>query len=216
MDEARWLGCTDLQALLTFLRGRVSERKLRLFAIACCRRLDRLVISPEARAALEVAERFAEGQASPRDLRLARRAVRRRSYEWFVRAAAEHRASSAAEVVAEAVPLAAAGAVTSHGTPLWSFTRTAEQRALCVLLREVVGNPFTPSRCEPAWLEWNGGCVLGLVQSIYEERAFERLPILADALEDAGCADPSILTHCRAPSGHVRGCWVVDLLLSKG
>jgi hypothetical protein len=216
MNEARWLGCTDLQAMLTFLRGRASERKLRLFAVACCRRIDRLLTAPEARAALEVAERFADGRAPPRELRAARRAVPRRSPEWFVRAVAERGAGYAAAEVAAAVPQVAAGQGAVAGTPLWTFRRTAEQRALCVLLREVVGNPFRSPRCEPAWLEWNGGCVLGLAQSIYEERAFERVPVLGDALEEAGCGDEAMLAHCRAPGGHVRGCWIVDLLLGKG
>ena len=62
---------------------------------------------------------------------------------------------------------------------------------------------------------WLASLVLGLAQAIYDERAFDRLPILADALEDAGCTDAAILEHCRGPGPHVRGCWVVDLLLGK-
>ena len=65
------------------------------------------------------------------------------------------------------------------------------------------------------WLAWNGGTIHHLAQAIYDERAFDRLPILADALEDAGCTDAAILDHCRQPGEHVRGCWVVDLLLGK-
>jgi hypothetical protein len=68
---------------------------------------------------------------------------------------------------------------------------------------------------QPAWLAWNGGTVVNLAQAIYEECAFDHLPILADALEEAGCADSSVLDHCRLPGLHVRGCWVVDLLLDK-
>jgi hypothetical protein len=67
----------------------------------------------------------------------------------------------------------------------------------------------------PIWLRWNDGTVVKLAQSIYDERRFTDLPILADALEDAGCADADILAHCRGPGPHVRGCWVVDLLLGK-
>jgi hypothetical protein len=66
----------------------------------------------------------------------------------------------------------------------------------------------------PAWLSWNGG-VVGIAQSIYEERAFDRLTLLADALQDAGCNEPSILAHCHEEVEHVRGCWVVDALLRK-
>jgi hypothetical protein len=67
----------------------------------------------------------------------------------------------------------------------------------------------------PAWLTWNGETALRLAESIYEERAFERLPILADALEEAGCTETALLEHCRARGGHIRGCWAVDLLLGK-
>jgi len=79
-----------------------------------------------------------------------------------------------------------------------------------------VGNPFRPApHIDPAWLAGNGGTVPKLARAIYDERAFDRLPVLADALEDAGCTDADILTHCRSGGEHVRGCWVVDLLLGK-
>jgi hypothetical protein len=67
----------------------------------------------------------------------------------------------------------------------------------------------------PAWAAWNDGTIPKLAQAIYEERAFDRLPILADALEEAGCDNADILAHCRQPGPHVRGCWVVDLLVGK-
>jgi hypothetical protein len=67
----------------------------------------------------------------------------------------------------------------------------------------------------PAWLAWNGGTVPKLAQAVYEERAFDRLAIMADALEDAGCADPDLLGHLRGPDWHARGCWAVDLILGK-
>ena len=67
-----------------------------------------------------------------------------------------------------------------------------------------------------AWLAWEGGTVPKLAASIYEERAFDRLPILADALEEAGCDAAELLTHLRGPGPHVRGCWAVDLVLGKG
>jgi hypothetical protein len=68
---------------------------------------------------------------------------------------------------------------------------------------------------DPLWLAWNDGTVVKLASDIYEERAFDRLPILADALEDAGCAHPDFLDHCRQPGEHARGCWPVDLVLVK-
>ena len=84
------------------------------------------------------------------------------------------------------------------------------------LLRDIFGNPFRPVTLAPSLLDWNDSVVVKLSQGIYEERAFDRLPILADALEDAGCDDQDILAHCREQGlVHVRGCWVVDLLLGK-
>ena len=83
------------------------------------------------------------------------------------------------------------------------------------LLRHVVGNPFRPVALDPSWLAWNDGVVRKMAQVIYDERRFSELPLLADALEDAGCTNLDILSHCRGSGPHVRGCWVVDLLLNK-
>jgi hypothetical protein len=83
------------------------------------------------------------------------------------------------------------------------------------LFRELFGNPFRPVAIDPAWRQANDGTVVQLAQAIYEDRSFEAMPILADALLDAGCQDGAILEHCHAPREHVKGCWVVDLILSK-
>lgn len=80
------------------------------------------------------------------------------------------------------------------------------------LLRDIFANPFLRIACKPTWLT---STVTNLAQAIYDDRAFDRMPILADALEDAGCTDAGILEHCRGGGVHARGCWVVDLLLGK-
>jgi hypothetical protein len=90
-----------------------------------------------------------------------------------------------------------------------------EPRMQCELVRDIFGNPFATADFDSAWREWNGGTVRNLAQTIYEEQAFERLPILGDALEDASCTSTEVLAHCHGPGPHVRGCWVVDLLLAK-
>ncbi len=80
-------------------------------------------------------------------------------------------------------------------------------------IRDIFGNPFRPVARDPAWLTSD---VLALAGGIYEEKAFDRMPILADALQDAGCDNDDVLNHCRDTQlAHVRGCWVVDLLLGK-
>jgi hypothetical protein len=87
-----------------------------------------------------------------------------------------------------------------------------ESRQQAALLRDIIGNPFQHVTIDPTW---RTGTVTKLAQAIYDERAFDRMPILADALEEAGCTDATILDHCRQPGEHVRGCWLVDLLLGK-
>ena len=81
------------------------------------------------------------------------------------------------------------------------------------LIREIFGNPFRPTHVNPEWLAWKRGTAAALARTIYEDRAFDRMPILADALEEASCQDADVLNHCRHASRHMRGCWVIDLLL---
>jgi len=97
----------------------------------------------------------------------------------------------------------------------WNASEATELSAQSDLLRDIIGNPFRPVTINPDWVAWNDGMVRKIAQPIYDERAFDRLPILADALEEAGCDNADILNHCRQTGEHVRGCWVVDLLLGK-
>ena len=90
-----------------------------------------------------------------------------------------------------------------------------ERRAQAELVHDIFGNPFRPATIDPKWLAWNDGTVPKLAQTIYDDRRFDLLPILADALEEAGCDDAGILAHCRGTGPHARGCWVVDLILGK-
>jgi hypothetical protein len=85
----------------------------------------------------------------------------------------------------------------------------------CSLLREVFGDPFHPVGLAPAWRSWHGGLLPSMAQRMYDSRDFADMPVLADALEEAGCQDQDILGHCRSSGEHVRGCWVVDLILGK-
>jgi hypothetical protein len=80
------------------------------------------------------------------------------------------------------------------------------------LIRDIFGNRFRPVAVEPSWLT---PTTVQYAEGIYEGRAFDRLPTIADALQDAGCDNEQILTHCRGAGLHVRGCWVVDLVLGK-
>jgi hypothetical protein len=199
MTEAEWLVCTDLKAMLTLLKGQASDRKLRLFACAWGRRNYH---DARSRWTLEVEEQYADG--------LARMEALVAAYE----AAGEDPVDAAdtahfdpylyayylADVCA-AADACPAGTATGGGGV-----------SPCTLLRDLIGNPFRPVTFAPTW---RSRTVVNLTESIYRERAFNRLPILADALEAAGCTDTAVLAHCRQPGEHVRGCWVVDLVLAK-
>jgi hypothetical protein len=104
-------------------------------------------------------------------------------------------------------------AVLDEKTAAVAAAYEAEAASQAVLLRDIFGNPFRPVTADPAWLT---STVVALARGIYDERALDRMPILADALQDAGCDHADLLDHCRDPhAAHVRGCWVVDLLLGK-
>jgi hypothetical protein len=97
----------------------------------------------------------------------------------------------------------------------WKQCQAKHRASLCYFLRDIFGNPFRSISVNSRWVDWNDGIVVKLAQRIYDDRAFDRLPILADALEEAGCTNQDILGHCRIQGEHVRGCWLVDLLLDK-
>jgi hypothetical protein len=84
------------------------------------------------------------------------------------------------------------------------------------LFRDIFGNPFRPVRLSRAWLAWDGGAVVKLALGIHDEQALDRLPVLADALEEAGCAEAELLGHLRSPGPHSPACWALDLILDKG
>jgi hypothetical protein len=205
MTEAEWLARTNPDPMLQFLRGRANGRKLRLFACACVRRVWRHLADARSRQAVEVAERFADGLANAQQLALARKEA-----AWAGAWAGKKEAADAAAWAA-ACPAEAGWVEIVAARSCWA-ERTDEVCRLfqCEMLRDIFGNPFRPAAAEPSWRSRR---VIKLAGSIYERRDFGRLSKLAELLEQAGCADADILRHCRQPGGHVRGCWVVDLLL---
>jgi hypothetical protein len=220
MTEQEWLHADDPAPMLKYLRGKVSERKLRLFAVASCRRLGPLLKDPRINTALDVAERHADGAATPADLEAAaqgaakaQRAQRRKAL-LFAYAAVMDACGPGGLGAAEKAAWAEAAATdprTSYGEHV-RRTRPDLYAALAALLRDIMGNPFCPIAFDPSWLT---PAVARLAQTIYDERAFDRMPDLADGLEEAGCTTQDILDHCRSGGEHARGCWVVDFLLGK-
>jgi hypothetical protein len=245
MTEAEWLAL-DRPVDLFRLKGerRRSGRKLRLFAVACCRRKWDLLVDPRSRRAVEAHEEYADGLIekaalasasdeagdATRDFgrRIDQDGVKNRA-AWAV---AQLQVRLKAEVVAISITLVAGweAYIPLQNLPTLSgedneervagYSRNqaamrAEEQAQAGLFREIFGNPFRPLTIDPAWLDWNGGTIPRLAEAIYRERAFDRLPILADALEEAGCADADLPAHCRREAGHVRGCWALDALLGR-
>jgi ATP-dependent Clp endopeptidase proteolytic subunit ClpP len=219
--------------MLEFLGARADERKLRLFAVGCARRLEHLLADERSRAALEVAERYADGLATAEDLASAAQAAgdvaaqvteeagaRATAAEAYIAWAAPQAARAAAAPDVRHVMSAAAEALAAltRAAPEGEegFTERAERRYQSDLLRCLLGNPFRVVGVDPGWRTWNEGTVVHLARAIYERRSFDQLAILADALEEAGCTESEILSHCRGPGAHARGCWVLDRLLRKG
>jgi hypothetical protein len=128
------------------------------------------------------------------------------------------RAASLAAAAADRAVRAGYGAdkaAAVDGIP-WRARWVAALKVQADLLREVFGDPFRPAAVDPVWRRWNGGCVRKLAQGIYENRAFDELPILADAVEEAGCHHAGLLAHLRSPGPHVLGCCALDVVLGKG
>lgn len=227
MTEEGWLKGTDPLPLLEYLQSAASERKLRLFACACCRLVWPRMKDEHCRHAVEVAERYADGLADPKQLAMVRppalRAAHRRGeYAWAAYWAANNRIEGTIEnvllVVSEGTERDAAQAAQAAGTDQMAAWNNASADGICRqahLLRDLFGNPFRPVSFDPNWLRWQGGLLPKMARTIYDERRFDELPILADALEEAGCGERALLDHCRAGGEHARGCWVVDLLMEK-
>ncbi|HTU92042.1 MAG TPA: hypothetical protein VMF69_18305 [Gemmataceae bacterium] len=220
MTESEWQTCTDPQKMLEFLRGKASDRKLRLFTCAYCRHIL------QGDKAVQVAERIADG--------LATNAERKHARKEAVKAATRSRLAGRGGI--NDLKAVAASAIARILCPPGRIYRECGtlpgvvvaavrvvnpqasddlQQAQAMFLRDIIGSPFCPVAISPAWLTWNDGTVQKIAQAIYNDRAYDRLPILADALEEAGCTNADILNHCRQPGEHMRGCWVVDLILGK-
>jgi hypothetical protein len=225
----RWLTChCCLAACRRHGRACPTYRKLRLFAVACCRHLSGGPPDPVCLAALRHLEDFLEGQADEdrRDRyadeikRKAPRFEQPGRDAWMAFYGAVHRRWRQAYDYARpedrwlyAVAVARHAAVAAEA---------GEVRVQSSLLRDIFGNPFRPVDLDPAWLTWHGGAAVKLAWAVYEERelpsghlAATRLAVLADMLEESGCCDARLLGHLRGPEPHVRGCFAVDALLGK-
>ena len=211
MTEAEWLACGEPRAMLRFLRGRVSDRKFRLFGSACYLNLwSKVPVAELYRDVLRASEAYAERQITKQEFKVVRK---RGDYD------------KAPRVFGEAWEVAQSSAQDCSGES-FNWTPVGDGRAYrsvrerpevvsthCTFVRDIFGNPFRPVTFAPSW---RTDTAVSLAKQMYESREFGAMPILADALQDAGCDNLDILNHCRGEGPHVRGCWVVDLVLGKG
>jgi hypothetical protein len=262
MNEREWRGCTDPQQMLESLRGKATDRKLRLFACACFRSTwpllndawERMVnprwwsrmrwspidVELAKREAdlvwrgVELAERYADGLI---DLAELEALFALPEYESVNRGCANEPTfgqdcftGSDAVGVAKACAYRARYLAKYYSPSSYPFLarfrspsqpdHDREQSSQCQRLRDLFGPlPFRPVAPSPSWLTPD---VLALSHAAYEHRTLPsgtleptRLSVLADALEDAGCANADLLGHLRGAGPHVRGCWAVDLVLGR-
>jgi hypothetical protein len=225
VTEAEWVACSDPELMLEHLRGRrVYDRKLRLFACACCRLSWEWLKDERSRRAVEVAEQFADRRAKGHELASASRAAHAVVADFLRGLPASGTTDRGLDIeinVADAAwRTSARNSIQGDMVTIALRTRFTERHygedggkgAMQVrFLRDIFGrpHPFPQVRVNREWLTAD---VVALASSIYEDRGYDRLPILADALEHAGCHDEQILGHCHGPGPHVRGCWVADLV----
>jgi hypothetical protein len=208
MTETEWLECADPQKMLEFLQGNVSERKLRLFACACSRREESALCSIGFQA-IAIAEGMADGQSN--------KALRDQTEKAIQRLIPNDGTWSMYSIVCWALHIPKGRSYPLEdimpylvGNLVQAGCMSAEK--FLSAIHEICGNPFRPLSFNP---NWQTSTVQQLAAAIYQEKAFDRLPILADALEDAGCDSTDLLNHLRQPGEHVRGCWALDLVLGE-
>jgi len=229
VTEKQWLKSANAETMADYYDARFTERKARLYMLACCRR------HPEHITSAAVANMVKLLAAHYADLRKPDKPFDspaiRKAYTALETYASSTQDSAtrglAFGVVAAAEPVSVMKRL-NEAFPYLVFScihdvavgvspnrenTKAESKVQAALLREVLGNSFQPVTPEPAWLT---DTVLALARQIHESEDFTTMPILADALQDAGCENEAVLSHCRADEvTHVRGCWVLDSLLGK-
>jgi hypothetical protein len=209
MTETEWLICDDPRPLLRRLGGGSDNRKARLFGCHCCRRVWECLDEVHRRA-VWASEFYADDRISDEIwrrfgalLRPGRTAAEEAAWAAW-RGYGVVAAWRAAEAVEELAP-------PSQKLAVWE----AERSWQAALLRELCGPLFRPTTLDVDIRRWNDGTVGRIAQGLYEDRAWGRMPILADALLDAGCVDEDLLDHLRGPGPHVRGCWALDVVLTR-
>lgn len=211
MTESEWLRSTDPAPMLALLEGRVGDRKLRLFACSCCRGLwSRL--SSEEQAVVHALEEVADGPLPRVGVPAEYQPNHTPSFHTAETLSASAVSEAAAPSAWHAAKRSRAFVVDARRKLVGQLGRAEEWQRQADLMRCIVGNPFRPITLDPSL---RTSTVVALAKQMYDTRDFAAAPILADALQDAGCEDATILNHLRANTVHVRGCFVIDAILGK-
>jgi hypothetical protein len=216
MSEQQWLACADPGAMLESILPRASSRKLILFATECCRRHWSWLEDQRHREVVEAAERLADGLATDSEFDEAMQPI---VDLWAKLPPAEvwHASQFATAAVRHlGTPGGAFFAANYLARGLRDLAATrAEETVQCGMIRDLIGQPFQPICFSSAWLAHDAPRAIQLARSIYDERRFGDVPLLAEVLEESGCNVKVAIEHCKGPDPHFRGCWVVDALLQK-
>jgi len=212
MTEEEWLGAIEPYNLVTsaFLHKWTHPRAPRLLACAACRLAWNRFTDTRSQDAIEVAEQYADGKVTLKALAAAHKAARTAYQEARPRTTDRWLCSTAADTARPRNVISAMESVVM--TISGSDQATLNDVVLSMIHDVFHRRMFRPITFLP---EWRTSTVLALAQGIYDERAFDSMPILADALQDAGCSNEDILNHCRSETVHTRGCWVIDLLTGR-
>ncbi len=207
ISDREYRSLRNATTLLAFLPGHGSNRKLRLIARAWFDKVVGIFATEKLRRVADAAVEFADGALTPEDLTRMRDEARDEADTLPIVGVFERGPLMLAEPVAR-------DAVEGLSNTLRALFGIQGIEALMAgLVRDVLDDFLRPLQPEEEWLAWNDGTVRAVARGIYDSQDFGSMPILADALEDAGCTDERILSHCRAGLMHVRGCWLLDGLL---
>jgi len=216
MTEAEWMAATDPTPMLEFLKGKANDRKYLLTSLHACRILWNSVRLPILWTGLTICERQFEGRSSPSEMNRLLKVFANRLDSLLINTSdpgwnGKRNAVMGILLLVDETVARAFGRDTDI-CGMAGCIIPAEGEGYAHVIRDIFGNPFRPITVNPSW---RTSTVVSLASGIYEDRAFDRMPILADALQDAGCDNEDVLNHCRQPGEHCRGCWAVDLVLGK-
>lgn len=213
--QDEWQSSTDPKPMLEFLKGRVADRKLLLFAVSCWDRWAHMLDGDKSRNGIRALEMLADGVLPTNDG--STHLLIDSDGDWAIICGGKYKAGlsvgpgHADNIANFTLDMVTDAEVEELGESSQETCQKCRQ-AYLPYLKDIFGNPFRLIADGPTWLSETA---VSIATGIYEDKAFDRLPILADALQGAGCENEDFLNHLQGDGPHVRGCWALDLVLGK-